>query len=120
MRISDWSSDVCSSDLLGTLVVGSDLGTDIVHSVVRFARVVRDHLEQVQVQFALADDTHNRQPDPFFPYCIQVLRSRAGHSAAHVGMVADVGGEEWQLDVTADGRAHGDLGGMRATGPEGA
>ncbi|KAG1246986.1 hypothetical protein G6F65_020397 [Rhizopus arrhizus] len=71
------------------LVVGGDLGADIVHAVVGFARVVRDHLQQVQVQLALPHDAHGRQADAFFPNGLQVVRGRAGHGAAHVSKMGD-------------------------------
>src|SRR3546814_2194741 len=41
MRISDWSSDVCSSDLLGVLVAGADPGIADPHERLIFSKLVR-------------------------------------------------------------------------------
>src|SRR3546814_2280840 len=38
MRISDWSSDVCSSDLLGGAVLASAVGHRVVEGVARIGR----------------------------------------------------------------------------------
>ncbi|MCY1533983.1 hypothetical protein D9M68_693370 [compost metagenome] len=100
----------------GALVVGGDLGADVVHPVVRLARVVRDHLQQVHVQLALAHDAHGGQPDAFLPHRPQMVRGGAGDRAAHVGMVADVGREEAQHAFVEDRRDDGDVRRVRAAG----
>src|SRR3546814_15787696 len=41
MRISDWSSDVCSSDLLGVLVAGADPSIADPHERLIFSKLVR-------------------------------------------------------------------------------
>src|SRR3546814_15963845 len=49
MRISDWSSDVCSSDLFAPLLVGRHAGSDLVQFLERM-----DPEEFIEIEIAVA------------------------------------------------------------------
>src|SRR3546814_7691270 len=56
MRISDWSSDVCSSDLLARLGRGRDVGAPAGEGLVHGGHPVQDRLVVGEVLDALAVD----------------------------------------------------------------
>src|SRR3546814_4490894 len=65
MRISDWSSDVCSSDLLGTLnLCMTPLYVGLVRTSPedRDAEAIRRHHERASSLFGLIDDTLAERP----------------------------------------------------------
>src|SRR3546814_9344089 len=65
MRISDWSSDVCSSDLGGVVVEGFpfDIGTaKPVFALLRRAPRDGDQPAQLRIAVAVLDQQHQPQP----------------------------------------------------------
>src|SRR3546814_3931657 len=80
MRISDWSSDVCSSNLLAQIVVGADATDDDLRILGRLGRVDRDRAAiGLRPALRLADGTV--VDGQFMPRLRQMPRNRAAHDA---------------------------------------
>src|SRR3546814_14897241 len=78
MRISDWSSDVCSSDLRARRHADDDLWAGEAAAIVHLADKVLDHLLG---DFEIRDDAVAQRPD---------RHDVAGRAAEHhLGLVAD-------------------------------
>src|SRR3546814_15441191 len=89
MRISDWSSDVCSSDLTGLAYRPTQAGEKV-------AGVVRQRLALASGRFAMIDDGLGFRLVPW----ASALEQQLGRQVA--GVVPDGGGIDLALGRTRD------------------
>ena len=98
----------------GADVVRRELRVQVADALGGRARVEQDDVNHVPVQFPLAHDAHRRNAYAFLVDALAHRGFRAGHHAADVGVVRDVGDEGHDLLADEDRRDDIDVRQMRA------
>src|SRR3546814_17338176 len=94
MRISDWSSDVCSSDLAAVKAVGGDLpaaGLAFAEMMGLAGRGARHRLPVAGGEILLIDESYNANPASMVATIEQLGSESGGHKVAILGSVKELG-----------------------------